>query len=98
MGQNDAGLYLLLLDIDHFKKVNDNYGHLTGDAVLRSLALHLEDNVRRSESVYRYGGEEFIILLQAKNDREDSEIAELLPRVIDVKENLSAEHTLANNI
>jgi len=94
MGQNDAGLYLLLLDIDHFKKVNDNYGHLTGDAVLRSLALHLEDNVRRSESVYRYGGEEFIILLQAKNDREASAVAERLRRTIAGTETVSGEHTL----
>lgn len=93
-GQGDSGLYLLLLDIDHFKKVNDNYGHLTGDAVLRSLALNLEDSIRRSESVYRYGGEEFIILLRANNDREATAMAERLRGTIADAETISGEHRL----
>lgn len=93
-GADVAGLYLLLLDIDHFKKVNDNYGHLTGDAVLRSLALNLEDNVRRSESVYRYGGEEFIILLRAENDREATAAAERLRHAIAAGETVSGEHVI----
>lgn len=93
-GQEASGLYLMLLDIDHFKKVNDNYGHLMGDAVLRSLALHLEDNVRRSESVYRYGGEEFIILLRAKSDREATAAAERLRRSTAEVSTVSGEHTV----
>lgn len=93
-GADGAGLYLLLLDIDHFKKVNDNYGHLTGDAVLRSLALNLEDNVRRSESVYRYGGEEFIILLRAESDREATAAAERLRHIIAAAETVSGEHVI----
>lgn len=93
-GADGAGLYLLLLDIDHFKKVNDNYGHLTGDAVLRSLALNLEDNVRRSESVYRYGGEEFIILLRAESDREATAAAERLRHAIAAAETVSGEHVI----
>lgn len=88
----DEGLYLLLLDVDHFKKINDNYGHLIGDAVLRSLALNLENNIRRAESVYRYGGEEFIILLQAHSDREATEAAERLRRVIEMSETVSGDH------
>ncbi|MNB62429.1 Diguanylate cyclase YdeH [compost metagenome] len=93
-GADGAGLYLLLLDIDHFKKVNDNYGHLTGDAVLRSLALNLEDNVRRSESVYRYGGEELIILLRAESDREATAAAERLRHIIAAVETVSGEHVI----
>jgi diguanylate cyclase (GGDEF)-like protein len=89
-----AGIYLLLLDIDHFKKVNDNYGHLTGDAVLRSLALNLEENVRRSESVYRYGGEEFIILLRADSDREATAAAERLRHAIAAVETVSGDHVI----
>lgn len=88
----DAGLYLLLLDVDHFKKINDNYGHLTGDAVLRSLALNLENNIRRAECVYRYGGEEFIILLQAGSDREATEAAERIRRVIAASEAVEGDH------
>jgi len=76
------GLYLLLLDIDHFKKINDNYGHLAGDSVLRCLALTLEDNVRKCETVYRYGGEEFIIILHATNNKEAGIAAERIRNLI----------------
>jgi len=93
-GLANEGLYLLLLDVDHFKKINDNYGHLTGDAVLRSLALNLENNIRRAESVYRYGGEEFIILLQASSDREATEAAERIRRKIEATEIVSGAHSV----
>lgn len=93
-GADDSGLYLLLLDIDHFKKVNDNYGHLTGDAVLRTLAQHIEDNIRRSEAVYRYGGEEFIVLLRANNDRDATAVAERLRLMIADADILSGEHVI----
>ncbi len=52
-----------LLDVDHFKAVNDSYGHQDGDEVLRSMAAILRDQVRRDDIVARYGGEEFIVLL-----------------------------------
>ncbi|MBI2943445.1 MAG: sensor domain-containing diguanylate cyclase [Candidatus Wallbacteria bacterium] len=56
-------LSLLLLDIDYFKKVNDTYGHQTGDAVLRALASLLLDTKRGVDAVARYGGEEFVMIL-----------------------------------
>jgi two-component system, cell cycle response regulator len=56
-------LSLLLLDIDHFKAVNDTHGHLAGDFVLRELAAVLRTRVRREECLARYGGEEFCIVL-----------------------------------
>ena len=56
-------LSLLLLDIDYFKAVNDTYGHLAGDFVLRELASLLRSRVRREECLARYGGEEFCIVL-----------------------------------
>lgn len=88
------GLYLLLLDIDHFKKVNDNYGHLNGDIVLRSLALNISNNIRRSESMYRYGGEEFIVVLHASNDQDAVAIAESLRRDIARLETIAGEHLI----
>ena len=88
------GLYLLLLDIDHFKKVNDNYGHLNGDIVLRSLAQNISNNIRRSESMYRYGGEEFIVLLHASDDQEAITIAERLRRDIARLETIAGEHII----
>ena len=56
-------LSLLMIDIDHFKKVNDTYGHLIGDVVLREIAQTLKKQTRRSDFVGRYGGEEFLIIL-----------------------------------
>ncbi|WP_260864456.1 diguanylate cyclase [Citrobacter sp. Marseille-Q6884] len=61
-------LYILLLDIDRFKYVNDTYGHLVGDVVLRNLASNLLAWTRHDEVAYRYGGEEFIILIRTKTD------------------------------
>lgn len=57
------GPSLLIADIDHFKKINDSYGHLFGDKVIRSIAQILKDNVRGNDVAARYGGEEFVILL-----------------------------------
>lgn len=54
---------LLMLDIDHFKKINDSYGHLAGDAVLKALASALSQQTRDIDSVARFGGEEFVIVL-----------------------------------
>jgi diguanylate cyclase (GGDEF)-like protein len=56
-------LALLMVDIDHFKRVNDTWGHLEGDAVLARMAVILNAEVRESDTVARWGGEEFVILL-----------------------------------
>ena len=56
-------LSVLMLDLDHFKQVNDNYGHLTGDEVLKAVAAALKNSLRNIDMVFRYGGEEFMVLL-----------------------------------
>lgn len=58
-----APLALMMVDVDHFKQVNDRHGHLAGDAVLRSVCGTLVQRVRTQDSVGRYGGEEFLVLL-----------------------------------
>ena len=63
--KNDAehGPSLLITDIDHFKRINDSYGHLFGDKVLRTIAQVVKDSVKGRDTAARYGGEEFAILL-----------------------------------
>ena len=65
LSDGGAPLCLLMMDIDFFKRVNDNFGHLVGDDVLRVVATTLKDLVKGRDSVARYGGEEFIVLLPA---------------------------------
>jgi diguanylate cyclase len=59
----DKGLCLLMVDIDHFKKINDTYGHVLGDRVIRTMANTLKSKVKGQDSVARLGGEEFVVLL-----------------------------------
>jgi two-component system, cell cycle response regulator len=62
-----ASTGVLMLDLDHFKKINDTYGHLTGDAVLKETAQRITQVVRSYDFVGRYGGEEFLVLLPGCN-------------------------------
>jgi diguanylate cyclase (GGDEF)-like protein len=73
-------LALLLIDVDYFKRVNDNHGHLIGDEVLRALATELRQQVRESDVVGRFGGEEFTVLLPRIDTAGACRIAERLRR------------------
>jgi diguanylate cyclase (GGDEF)-like protein len=61
--RHDRPLAVLMFDIDYFKKINDHFGHLAGDYVLRELADVVKSRIRRDEVFARYGGEEFVIVL-----------------------------------
>jgi diguanylate cyclase (GGDEF)-like protein len=63
LGRSGARIGLLEVDLDHFKGINDTYGHVAGDEVLRRVGRALLDGVRSEDAVYRFGGEEFLILL-----------------------------------
>jgi diguanylate cyclase (GGDEF)-like protein len=56
-------LSISLIDLDHFKKINDTYGHTTGDEALRTVAARLREQIRNPDTIGRYGGEEFLIVL-----------------------------------
>ncbi|GJG87850.1 hypothetical protein tb265_30310 [Gemmatimonadetes bacterium T265] len=72
----DTSVALLLVDLDHFKRVNDTYGHLAGDGVLRTVAELLGEEARSSDLVGRYGGEEFIVVLPETDDAGAAVLAE----------------------
>jgi two-component system cell cycle response regulator len=74
---------ILMLDIDHFKAVNDTYGHLTGDAVLREVTKRISQAVRSYDSVGRYGGEEFVIVLPGCNREQVDQGAERVRAAVD---------------
>lgn len=69
-------LYLLVLDIDDFKRINDNYGHLIGDKILHGMGAALKGVLRRHDVIGRYGGEEFMVLLSHALLSEVKQIAE----------------------
>lgn len=80
---NDLNRYnkifsLAILDIDHFKQINDLYGHLTGDEILSGFANLLKQNTRSSDIVFRYGGEEFVIIFPNTNQTDTVEIVSRL--------------------
>lgn len=67
---------VLMLDIDHFKKVNDTYGHDAGDAAIRHLANIVSENIRKADYAFRWGGEEFVILLTSIKSGDLEHVAE----------------------
>ena len=69
-------LHALLIDLDHFKQLNDTYGHLAGDEVLRAFARQLRSNLRKADIVCRWGGEEFILLLKDTDSTTAQQLAE----------------------
>ena len=71
-----------MIDIDHFKKLNDEFGHLLGDEVLRQIAKVFTQHIRKNDLVCRYGGEEFAILVPETHTDRALAIAEKLRRVV----------------
>lgn len=78
-------LSLLMLDIDHFKMVNDTYGHQAGDAILRSMGILLKDSIREIDMAFRYGGEEFMLIMPETQEKSALEIAERLRKAVEAK-------------
>lgn len=84
-------LSLIMLDIDHFKKVNDQYGHLIGDGVLEEIAVLVQRNIRGTDVVGRYGGEEFIIILLKTGLSSAVDVAERVRKAIEAVEMKDSE-------
>ncbi len=84
---------IIMLDIDHFKHYNDNYGHISGDAAIRNIAATITDNIRPNDMAARYGGEEFMVLLPDTNKEEAEIIAERLRIAVKAKKIVSENKT-----
>lgn len=77
-----SSLVCLMLDLDHFKRVNDTWGHLAGDAVLQEVAHRIETQVRASDVAARYGGEEFIVLMPEADVDAGRKLAERIRKAV----------------
>ncbi|WP_350582136.1 diguanylate cyclase [Pseudomonas sp. HY2-MNA-CIBAN-0224] len=76
--QTHADATLALIDIDHFKRINDTYGHIVGDSVLRQFSIALKENLRAEDLAGRYGGDEFCVILPNRSLAQTQEIMERL--------------------
>lgn len=81
--RHGSDLALLILDIDHFKRVNDEFGHLAGDKVLRCVADAMTDVMRATDEIFRYGGEEFTAILPTTDDSGAYVIAERIRKRVE---------------
>ncbi len=82
-GAESHGPSLLIADIDHFKRINDSYGHVFGDKVIRSIATILRDNVKGKDLAARYGGEEFVVVLPETPIEGALSLAEKIRKIVE---------------
>lgn len=80
--EQGRGYVLMLVDLDHFKAINDTFGHSAGDQVLKQVAKRLRDNLRAGDLVARYGGEEFLVVLPDTSSGESEFTAERLRKAV----------------
>lgn len=85
---------LLLLDIDHFKKINDTYGHPAGDEVIRAVTQLIKDSVRRDDVCGRLGGEEFAVLLPNASLQQAIQLAERIRSRIELAQTVAGQHAI----
>jgi len=76
---------MIIIDIDNFKKINDTYGHKKGDLILQKVGEVLKESIRKNDLAFRYGGEEFVILLPDTHLKEAHIIADRIRNVIPQK-------------
>ncbi|MBF0100459.1 MAG: diguanylate cyclase [Desulfobacterales bacterium] len=74
---------LMVFDIDHFKNINDSYGHAIGDQCLKEIIIRLTPNLRSNDLLSRYGGEEFVIILVETDKKGAAQVAEKLRRIVE---------------
>lgn len=96
--RRESQLSAMILDIDYFKQVNDTYGHPTGDVVLKTLTQTIKNCIRESDILFRWGGEEFLILLPECNLHKASKIAEKARQIVEEQNIIFAGKSLSITI
>jgi len=96
--RNETPLSLVLMDIDNFKSINDQYGHPVGDIVLKRLAATLQETIRDTDLLARYGGEEFSVILPETDLKGGALLAERLRRAVEVLETTSEDYSIQATI
>jgi two-component system cell cycle response regulator len=91
-------LALLMIDIDHFKKVNDTYGHDFGDTVLRAAAKTIVGCLRKTDYLFRYGGEEFLLMVTNNDINTVTDIAERIRATVENQEIINQEINSSINV
>ena len=94
----NLSMAILLIDIDHFKKVNDKYGHLTGDDVLRHLSKEVASVLRSSDVLGRYGGEEFCVFLPNTTETDAVALAERIRAGVEASPFINANDSIKTTI
>jgi diguanylate cyclase (GGDEF)-like protein len=89
--QDDAPFFVIMLDIDHFKATNDRFGHAAGDAALRVVAQTIQNNIRPTDSCFRTGGEEFMVIAKSASVSQLKKLAERLRVAIGELENFAGD-------
>jgi diguanylate cyclase (GGDEF)-like protein len=92
--RHGSPLSVVMLDIDFFKSINDQYGHLAGDGVLQELVRVVEQNIRREDLLARFGGEEFALILPTTPPAAAAAVGEKLRAAIDVHEFVSGDQAI----
>lgn len=94
--QNSSALSLLMLDVDYFKKINDTHGHQAGDTVLTKIADVLTEAIRSTDYLFRYGGEEFLIVLPETDIRNGTHIANRICKMVEQTSIVLADQSVAH--
>ncbi len=95
--RTNVSVSMLLIDLDHFKKVNDRHGHAAGDEILRSITEIINLRIRVTDSLYRIGGEEFVVILDGQDLHRAAHLAEQLRTLVEANE-LVPDHSVTISV
>jgi diguanylate cyclase (GGDEF)-like protein len=98
LGRYQSAFSVLMIDVDHFKRINDQHGHPVGDAVLREMAQVLRESLRTVDSLGRYGGEEFVAVLPHTPSEEARQTAERLRQQVQIHRFHAGDHEVRVSI